>query len=1497
MKNTPRTFLALAAGSLLAVSSAPAQTTYTWANSNVTGTPPANLDWFTGGPNTQGTWTGGDPVSSNLNTIQFFENTTSALPNTAVPSTQAVNLNNGGTAFQLGTLTLSGRASATTNANLTMNHSGDALNFSAATGTINLNSVNNTRSITFNVANNIQLGTATSASTLTLTGSGNNTFNFSGSVSELQAGGGGKLIKSGSSTATLSGAVTVSGGVEVNAGTLALTSAANNITGGFTLNGGALRFSNAATINDKNITVTGAASLLVGVNANLSTNASILLNAGANLSLGGDNGSLTITSAVTGDGSITASRVGSSGHTQILSSTANTFKGTISFTQGATVSLTVNSLVDSDSPGAGNIRFAEPNSTQTFALGSGAIAPLTLNNRRIELVTAPGGTAIIQNNSSQAFTINPDLLVTAASGTRTLQLGGTGAGLSSFNGAIANGALSSLALTKSGSGTWTISGNMSNTGGVTISGGTLRLSGTNTYSGNTNFNAGGTTLTFAGLQAVSPNTTFVMNTNASTADATVRFLDDTGGVNGGSASVPNTFTQQNSNAPGNAKTFFVGNNNTGNGGTSIGTTTGSTIAIGTLNWNTYAAGTTAYGPMNITGANGYRFQVNSVVLHNAANLTSGTVGQTTFNPTTANVTLGTVTVGTGNVNQGYQTLVLDGTSSDNRITGAISNAPDFGTSNRELRVTKSNTSTWTLSGANTYTGATTITAGKLVFSGANALPTAGTISVGASGHLSVADGAARSQTVSALTLTSLASMSLDWTGNNTGDQLTSTADITPAAGSHFAINLNRSGTPGGSVTLLAGGAGSTLDASNYYLANLTDYTATLSKTASTVSVGGYSSQAALTTLYWMGNQVAAGGVAGVDNSWALSSGTASNWSSSDGTYAATALTPGSTANVVFSSTLSGRAQQSTVLGMDVTVNSVVIADGTAVTIGGANGATLTLMSSLSTPGLVDGTPGGAITVTSTANATSTISSKVNLGSNQTWNVAGGKTLAVSGEVSGGFSLTKADPGTVILSGTNTYYGDTTISAGTLRIGNNTAGTLGAGNYAGNIFNNGTLQIWSTATQILSGVISGPGNLQKAYGGTLTLAGNNTYTGQTLLQPQTTAGFTLFVSSFNSVVGGTASSSLGAPTTVANGTIELGSGGAQAGVNITYTGPGETTDRVINFAMNGTGATKTLDASGAGLLKFTSTFTKSGSNTNDVTLQGTGNGEIVGGLDFVFRNFLKSGPGTWTLGGNLGHTGTTAISGGTLELNSGATLGGGTYANTITFSNSSTLRYNSTASQSLDGVISGAGSLVKDNTATLTLSNANTYTGATTVSAGTLLVNGAHTGGGLITVSAGAALGGTGTMGNVTVDDLGVLAPGTSPGQMTVGNLTLNDTSVLRFELGAPTLVPDPGFSDHLVVNGHLMLNGRLQITALAGFPGAPLPTDKWLLMSYSGTLTDNKLELDSPPPGGYYIDTATEGSVFLAVVPEAGTATLFGLGVLILRLLRPQRARANASRM
>ncbi len=149
-----------------------------------------------------------------------------------------------------------------------------------------------------------------------------------------------------------------------------------------------------------------------------------------------------------------------------------------------------------------------------------------------------------------------------------------------------------------------------------------------------------------------------------------------------------------------------------------------------------------------------------------------------------------------------------------------------------------------------------------------------------------------------------------------------------------------------------------------------------------------------------------------------------------------------------------------------------------------------------------------------------------------------------------------------------------------------------------------------------------------------------------------------------------------------------------------------------------------------------------------------------------------GAGTVTVSG--------AVSAGDITFASGSgaiTLAGGT----ITLPDSATLVVNN-VSDAISSVLAGAGnSLTKSGPGTLILSGANTYTGSTTVNAGTLLANntsGSGTGAGNVTVNDGATFGGTGTIsGNVTFQT-GGKALFSDAGTLTfTGSLTLNDTVV------------------------------------------------------------------------------------------------------------------------
>ena len=462
---------------------------------------------------------------------------------------------------------------------------------------------------------------------------------------------------------------------------------------------------------------------------------------------------------------------------------------------------------------------------------------------------------------------------------------------------------------------------------------------------------------------------------------------------------------------------------------------------------------------------------------------------------------------------------------------------------------------------------------------------------------------------------------------------------------------------------------------------------------------------------------------------------------------------------------------------------------------------------------------------------------------------GALTLVKSG--SGGTLVTNniTTSGVLQLNGLNTYTGDTIINAGTLMVGNNANGArLGTGGlYAGkiSIHAGAMLHIASTASQTLSGEISGDGALMKTTGGTLTLSGNNTYTGKTSIAPITTAGAGVVeVSSLNSVVGGTASSSLGAPTTVANGTIDLGGPlNIQGSATLRYIGGGETTDRVVNINY-GANTSRILDASGSGLLKFTSTFTASNFAQvgGSVILQGSGNGEIVNGLPFQLPAFTKSGNGTWTIGGPVGNTGLLTVNAGTLALQKKGSLMGGNMANwtpalinvksgatlalnvdssdtagisaaslntlltNISVAGSTTAGLQSGARIGLDtstatggtftqgnaianstGANGGAIGVTKLGTGSLIFDKTNGYTGATNVNMGTLIVNGSISTSTLTTVASGATLGGNGAVGIATIN--GILAPGNGGiGTLSAaGDATWNSNQAWAFELGSASL--------------------------------------------------------------------------------------------------------------
>jgi fibronectin-binding autotransporter adhesin len=164
-------------------------------------------------------------------------------------------------------------------------------------------------------------------------------------------------------------------------------------------------------------------------------------------------------------------------------------------------------------------------------------------------------------------------------------------------------------------------------------------------------------------------------------------------------------------------------------------------------------------------------------------------------------------------------------------------------------------------------------------------------------------------------------------------------------------------------------------------------------------------------------------------------------------------------------------------------------------------------------------------------------------------------------------------------------------------------------------------------------------------------------------------------------------------------------------------------------------------------------------------------------------------------------------------------------------NGNALTINGSGSTTISGVISGTGSISKGGTGSVTLSGANTYSGTTTVTAGSLFVNGSTSSSSAVTVNNGGILGGNGTIGgSVTVNNGGTLVPGAT------GN---GSTAILH--TGALTMTTGSIYSVNL--NGNVAGSGYDQTIAasvalggVAGVNGATLT-----LNSVSNLSVGNKL--------------------------------------------------------
>jgi len=297
------------------------------------------------------------------------------------------------------------------------------------------------------------------------------------------------------------------------------------------------------------------------------------------------------------------------------------------------------------------------------------------------------------------------------------------------------------------------------------------------------------------------------------------------------------------------------------------------------------------------------------------------------------------------------------------------------------------------------------------------------------------------------------------------------------------------------------------------------------------------------------------------------------------------------------------------------------------------------------------------------------------------------TQTLSGNISGSGTLTKSNTSTLTLSGNNTYTGTTTINAGTIVIG--AAGRLGAGSYAQNISNNGTLIYSGTNDQTLSGIISGTGALTKNAASTLTLSGDNTYSGA---------------------------------TTINVGTLEIGNGLTAGSLNaasaITVNGAlafnrSDDITQGTHFSTAAIGGTGSIVQNGAGTLTLNAANTYSGGTTlNTGTV-------VIGHANAAGSGTITQTDGTSLLKIDTTGTITNAMSVYNVLATQSATLSGAITVNNATWD------VDAGDTLTISGNLSGTGGTTKNGTGTLVLSGSNSNTGATTVNAGTLNAAGAN----------------------------------------------------------------------------------------------------------------------------------------------------------------------------
>ncbi|WP_454740532.1 MULTISPECIES: autotransporter-associated beta strand repeat-containing protein [Cupriavidus] len=463
------------------------------------------------------------------------------------------------------------------------------------------------------------------------------------------------------------------------------------------------------------------------------------------------------------------------------------------------------------------------------------------------------------------------------------------------------------------------------------------------------------------------------------------------------------------------------------------------------------------------------------------------------------------------------------------------------------------------------------------------------------------------------------------------------------------------------------------------------------------------------------------------------------------------------------------------------------------------------------------------------------------------------TVTFGGIVSGSGALSQIGAGTTVLTSDNTYAGGTTITAGTLQLGN--GGTTGS--IVGNVANDGALAFNRSDTMTFDGIVSGGGVVNQIGAGTTVLTNTNIYTGGTTISAGTlqlgNGGTT------GSIIGNVAND--GALAFNRSDTMTF-DGIVSGGGVVNQIGAGTTVLTNTNIYTGGTTISAGALQLGAGAGAGGATGSIVGDvNNNGVLIFNRSNDLTFGGRILGSGSVVQQGAGTTVLTGGSTYSGGTTISAGTLQLGNGGNAGS-IVGNIV---NNATLAVEHSDVLPIVGDISGTGNIIQRGTGATVLLGTNSYSGPTNVLSGGLYVDGNQAAAtGLTTAAAGSTLGGSGIIGgNVDIASGGALAPGQvgiAPGTLTInGNLNLNGGSALTYGFGQANVIGGP-LNDLTVVQGNLTLAGTLNVETTEGGSFDP---GIYRVISYAGTLANNGLAIGTIPSPDFFVQTTVNHQVNL----------------------------------